>query len=587
MDFTKSQKQSDQNLRGPITNLFSYQKIKSYVLQSSSENNNDEKIYTVATSMRTEMLMTTDPEKDAKISNHAVNMLRDKDYIQFFRACGPNYVRSVRRAQEVTAVIQYEAANEYEAQAFADAIKIYVHGNRGSFKRNARRGTFESDEEDEENEANLNRFNMELGFNDEQIKNSLSIRFFAYGLGLNINGTQTLVAANIDEFNQIMKYAFDSMVKKSEDDQSLRGRLYSVEVVPWSDHASLLNMVDFVNNKIKAPTPRGMIENAKQGVLCSSPASRADDFGKCCKPQEILMVAQVDEMGNTVNKRKCEPLSYLSPVVMKDNLETNAEFIVWISEVAGDKVKKLSNLGQCVNALRALPERFDYYYLQTSNKADYDSSIDMKFTVKELKAALDPAANLGIIQMISDENDEFFEMYYQPCLSALYGIQRGMKRDTDPKYFMAQPWYNIEECAKASCLEPNMAWDRVNGSGCVNGLLRRNSEFSPIPMYSDTNCAKTYDLSDGVERCKYGYTPMANVVMQMDNCRNALPQGRDGRGRPVSLSMEYLLEYFCMPRVSLEEADSSKMDEVDNAWEICVSIMYYMRCHNHTNYLCD
>ena len=170
-------------------------------------------------------------------------------------------------------------------------------------------------------------------------------------------------------------------------------------------------------------------------------------------------------------------------------------------------------------------------------------------SVKELKAALDPAASLEILAMLSNENDEYFEMFYQPCLSALYGMDLGNDKLTDPKFIMAEPWYNLEECSCASCLESDMAWDRKTGKGCVPGLLDRQSADSPIPYDSDPYCAKMIDTETRRESCKYNYIPNRNIVMQMDNCRNALPQGRDGRGRLVSLSMEYLLEYFCMPRV--------------------------------------
>ena len=582
------------SLRGTMTELFSYNKIKSHLLQqalqtynSNDINNEDdeddhddhdddeyyhhynENQYTVVVSMRTEIFMTSSNYEETKITVHAQNLLRNKEYVNFFRTCGPNYVYSVHRAQEVTAIFQYEAANKYHAQRFADAMKRYVYGNRGKFRREGSR------------EGYLDGFNVDLDFDDSLIQKTLTIDITAYGLGLNVDGSNSLVATNLDEFNDVMKFAYESMTKRPMDGNLMaeKGSLYEVEVVPWSDHPGFFDMVQFDYNKIRIPTPRVMIENAvlehigggQVSTSCSVASLKSDSFGKCCLPNEMVNEVLVNEMGHTLPARRCNPKTYLSPLVMKDNLETNAEFIAWISEVARNKVQNLSHLGKCVNALRALPDRFDYHFVQASDQATFDEDVDMTFTVKELKTALDPAGDLSIINMVGDENDEYFEMFYEPCMQALYGTNLGMTKDTDPKYFMAQPWYNIEECSRASCMKPNMAWDRIKGGKCVNGLMRRVNATDFIPMHSDSNCAKKLDPLTGEMTCKHGYTPEANLVMQMDNCRKTLPRGKDSRGRSIVLSMEYLLVYFCMPRVSSEKADNLRMDEVDYRLETCVS----------------
>ena len=579
-DFTSAES-SEISLGGRLSKSLSYGKVKSILFETERQMQLDNIIqkqkYTVAATMRIERFFTglMDESTSTSLIEHASEILDNQEYINFFMTCGPNYVRSVHRAKEVTAIFTFEAYDHFQAQTFANAIKLYVYGNRGKFMtRDHQRFNAHHDDSD-----NLTGFQMDFDFDDNLIKKSLSIEMLAFGLGLNHNGTETLVATNIDDFNQVMRFAFDSMTKSSTNDEnSQAGMLYGIEVVPWADHAGFMRMVDIDYNKIKIPTPSGLIEKSfTNGPLkCSSPSLNADDYGKCCKPHEIVKEAQMDELGRTVQKKRCLPTTFLSPVTMKENLETNAEFVAWINKVAREKVKKLSDLGQCVHHLRALPERYDYYFLQASNNAKYDDSIDLEFTVMELKAALDPAANLSIIKMISDENDEYFEMFYKPCLSALYGLNLSTDKDTDPKYFMAQPWFNIAECVRPSCLEPNMSWDRMNGGGCVNGLLGRDSAVNPIPLYGDPYCAKKYDVMSGQERCKYGYRPLANTVMQMDNCRDTLPQGKDGRGRAIGLSMDYLLEYFCMPQiaVNIDPANALKMDEVDNSWDVCVSLYF-------------
>ncbi len=559
-----------------ISKLFSYKNIKSRVLQLQSQSTTEGSTttypsYIVTVSMRAESYGTTNTETEAVISDHARDILRKGEFVQFFTACGPTYVRSAHHAQEVTAIFQFKARNDQEAQSFAEKLRLYVRGNTRIIEENP-------------SEIDSNGFNIKLDFDGTIIKNSLTIEIAAHGLGLNKDGTETLVSANLSEFNDVMKFAFKSMAKNSEldDDDNThdqKGLLYGIEVVPWTDNGIFLDIVQLSRIKIRTDTPLGLIANSvsrSDGQVCSSRMHTTDHFGKCCKPHEIVDVASVDAFGQPSQKRRCQPQSFVSTTIMRDNLQTNAEFVAWISDVVSAKTKSLSDLGQCVNILRAYPDRFDYYYLQASNDANYDGAIEKTFTVKELKMALDPAADLEIIQMVADENDEYLEMFYQPCLSALYGGRQGTTGNTDPKNFMAKPWYDIEECVKPSCLEPSMAWDRVNGEGCVKGLLGRDNSLSPIPHHDDEHCAKTVHTTSGKDVCKFGYTYDANLIMQMDNCRQVLPQGRDGRGRSIELSMHYLMEYFCMPQIALHlgSADGAKMDEVDSEMEVCVSVNY-------------
>jgi hypothetical protein len=188
---------------------------------------------------------------------------------------------------------------------------------------------------------------------------------------------------------------------------------------------------------------------------------------------------------------------------MKVNIATNAEFVSWMGSVATEKINTLSSLSQCASAIRTFPEQYDYHFLHATDKAKYDDAIEMEFTVKELKAILDPTHNLELISIIGDEHEEYFEMFYQPCMSAIYGLNIGNDNAIDLKNFIAAPWYNDAECQRVSCLEPNKAWDRTNRNGCMDGLLARQNITSPIPTTNDPYCAIVSDAVNGQETCKY------------------------------------------------------------------------------------
>ena len=89
---------------------------------------------------------------------------------------------------------------------------------------------------------------------------------------------------------------------------------------------------------------------------------------------------------------------------------------------------------------------------------------------------------------MGNENDEFFDMFYQPCLAAPSGVNEVENKRGDPNFIMVKPWHNLKECMYPTCLESNVAWDRKNGNGCVPGLLKRKSSDQPIAYESDAHC---------------------------------------------------------------------------------------------------
>merc|ERR1711957_201161 len=80
------------------------------------------------------------------------------------------------------------------------------------------------------------------------------------------------------------------------------------------------------------------------------------------------------------------------------------------------------------------------HILKTQDSVKYDAAIDRQFTLKEMKFALDPLNDYSMLTHVGQELDEFVEMYYQPCVAALFGMNVGTSPDTEPQYFMAYGW---------------------------------------------------------------------------------------------------------------------------------------------------
>ena len=611
IDFTQFEDYSG-NLSSPeISKAFAYSRIRSIAYKSRKAQKamrdkidsapDDEALasldtttdYNVVVNLRIERSFTSLAETKTRISNDALHMLRRKQYANFFTTCGPKYVHMLKRAQEVTAIITFKAKDQYSAGKFAEALRLHAYGNRDG----AHKAMYGNEQQEGLLPSEFKGFDTNLNFDNEDhqskaMKNSISIEILGYGLekGLDSNESEKIIAASLDELSEVMQFAYKSMnniskkLKKTEEltvhqQEAEQGVVFEMTVKPWINNLEFLSESGALQqSSILAVVPYDRIENAKVGTSepCRGhPESEPDDFGKCCKPSDKVTLNIVNEMGVTTTKLHCEPLYFLPTATMVRNLDANAEFVTWLASVAREKSESIYKLGHCINKLRALPETSDYMFLHsnTKNKAGYDESIDMKYTVKELKAALDPAANLEIVSIVTKEKDEFMEMFYQPCMSALYGMNYGNNNQrTDPKYIMARIWYDLKECSLPKCLESNMAWDRKTGKGCVPGILRRQSADEPIAWYHDPHCAKKLDPETGEVQCKVGDLALKNFITQVDNCREVLPKGKDHKGRPEELSISYLMEYFCMPNVALKKkpADTLKMDEVDDAIFTCV-----------------
>lgn len=550
-DFTKGEKANRKLLGGKISKSFGYSKAKSLVGASYSMTDS----YRVVVTMRLERFFSSVWESGASLTEDASKMLDDEEFISFFMACGPSYVRSLQRAQEVSAVISFKSVDPLETEEFANMLRLYVHGNRGGPGLNGTMGTGFPP----------------LSFDSADIMKTLSIEILGFGLGLNKVGTETLVATSLDEFNEVMEFAFDSMTKNNEtESESQTGMVYSMEVIPWADSSEFLKYADVDFNRILSPVPRYYMPNTiaisdefGERLGCADDLHVADNFGKCCEEYEKVNIT----LDNGFIKEGCVAKQYMSPIAMKENLETNGEFVAWLGKIIHDKKMALTDVGQCANKLRTYQPNMDYDILHASDMAKYDHAIDNKYTVKELKAAIDPNSDLSLYTMISGEIEEYIEMYYQPCLDVLYGKSLSEDQQIDPKYIMAEPWYKHDACAMPSCLDHTKAWDRVKGGGCVNGLLGRLDESENIPDKNDMFCAKELNLANGGETCKH--LPNAVLIGRMDKCREVLPQGRNGRDELIPISISYLIDYFCLPESTGDQGDEAKKNYVDHVWMTC------------------
>ena len=97
-----------------VKRSFSYAKIQqasSYSVNRNSKARGSER--TMVATMNIMRYYHSVREELSAISEDALTLLDQQDYIGFFKSCGPNYIRGLRRAQELTAIFSFKSTSKF------------------------------------------------------------------------------------------------------------------------------------------------------------------------------------------------------------------------------------------------------------------------------------------------------------------------------------------------------------------------------------------------------------------------------------------------------------------------------------------
>jgi hypothetical protein len=552
-DFTKSS-DSAVLLAGPISQTFAFPWIKDHVNSVEKRATQGAKVYFFVSTMRIERYYTTVDESISTLSSEAEALLAKQDYVGFFKACGPSYVRGIRRAQELSAIFTFNSNSKTLAQNFAAGLKT-----TGSSVLNP-------------SETTESKFTP--------IIDTLEIKILGYGLGLsdsNSETTETLVARSLDDYTKIVEYAYAIMTETSADSYVRDlGMVSGVEVIPWVDNVSFQVAVKLHNADIQVPKPRSLLSTAflKSTVTdrtitfnntaeartifrCRDTDQYIDMYGYCCEHSSmydtsILRYNQTAETSN-LTALVCRELYNLEKSVLKVNMDQNAEYISQLDLATRIKMNKLSTLEKCVSAVRQIPSYFDYNLLQ-QQESKAGGTFEA-ITVVELKAALDPFSDYSLVKEFGREIDEYMDMFYSPCVAQILGASIITGGTTDAKYIMASTWDNYETCKHMTCLDENQRWDRSVG-GCAPSII---SGQSLAKNYTTADyCAYDVDKSEDVEACKYETTELDAYHDKVMGCWERLLPATNNK-------IDEFLDYYCLPTLSENVVSDARKAEIDAA----------------------
>jgi len=553
-DFS-SERHVENALEGAVSASFGFWKIKAEVSLSAMQNGKfNSKTRMIVATMRIERYYSSVKEELSPLSEDALTLLDRQDYIGFFKSCGPNYVRSLRRAQELSTIFKFSSSSAEESMEFGMAIQISTPTVGAGFAVSAK-----------------SKF--------QAITSSLEISILGYGLGLNAEGSSTLVSATLEEYEEVLKFAFKSFTQA---DGPNIGMVYGMEIVPWVDNTAFQVASKILEENVIIPLPRSMIPKATNNVdatpfanteavrnsfSCKNEGYNIDKYGYCCEPSMLWQPGLSPNPGYgpelyniTISTAVCRPARTLDKSVVKNNMSNNGEFVAHLDSIIRYRMNQLFTLQKCVSATKAFSSKYDFHILKPRDTAKYDAALDFKFTMLELKIALDPTNNFDLLKIVGEELDEFVEMYYQPCIAALFGSNVGTSSDVEPQYFLSYGWLTHTECTHLTCLADNMRWDRNIGGCHASVIIGGNAPAYAEADDQNTNCAKTKTPLSGsdVEQCKFPSTVPTVFQTAANACWG-------------DISPFYMMSQFCMPVLNGETTDRIDKDAVDLRRATCAA----------------
>ena len=513
--------------------------------------------------MKIERYYSSVKEEVTPLAEDAYTLLENKDYIGFFKACGPNYIRSIRRVQEVMTTFKFTSASSEMASAFSASLTISSATAPPSLG-----GPSITAEK-----SGSSKFSLSMS--------SLEINIRGYGMGLSQDGSETMVATSISEYREVMIFSFKSMTQ-AEDSHAV-GMVYGMEVVPWINNVAFQAAAKLQDENIVLNQPRSLIERAalrnttdttafvndestRALFRCKSDAEgiSIDKFGYCCETGQLYDSAsesyysEEGEVCLDASLCNCKPIFTLDKALVKDNMANNGEFVARLDNAMRYKMASIATLEKCISATRNIPEKFNNRILKSQDSVQYDKDVTLEISVIELKHAVDPLGDYGMLKHLTYELDEWIAMYYSPCLGEIYGMTTGSTPTADASYIMAYPWYKHGTCMMLSCIVNNMRWDRANGGGCVPSLV---TGYSSTEYGSDEDaephCAKKWEVDsemNGVESCKYPTEDLLAFQTDVKECWNATL---------VNSNIDYLINNFCMPQMTNEMLDDARIAEIE------------------------
>ena len=392
----------------------------------SKESESSRKTHYVATRMATERYYSSIDDTTAKLTPDALGLVQRGDLVGFFQACGSGYIRSIRRTAEIAAVFAFSSSSTTTSASMAAKLTASTGGG-GQWWNPSPSGSVESKSE----------YSSTSSSSDELTR----IKIKGFGLGLNADGADSLVATNIEDYHKAMKFAFKSM----QNDEV--GMIHGVEIVSWMNNLQFQNAVKFTRTeKIEwlpassdpsSPAHKVLVRTVGQGPLLTP------EKGQPASDNYVPAEGSRRAVGNPASEDYA-PATYaplwVEAVEVKAITMINAEFVTNLEAYYRKESYTVSKLIACkaeVNTLIALKQ--GNYYLQDHTRLDL--STVSRHNVWTVDQAYEITSSRDTLNKRLDSLQNFVKHFYGKCASAI------SKHSNDGS--MTKYWWDLEECMPA------------------------------------------------------------------------------------------------------------------------------------------
>lgn len=251
--------------------------------------------------LRADRYYETVDEGHSTLSKSASSILQNRDYVGFFQACGPAYIRSMRRSAELTAIFTYHSDSASLSAQFSLALEAELFG---------------------QSEASSESSSL----SHSQFSSSLSAEVFTYGFKAEMSRAGNFVMREPADFKSMISYACSSLQDVDV------GLVVSVEVVPWVNNLQFQQ----ASGMLKSMVMEICTDASGREVTCDSETEQTvtrRKFGGLMRKYFMITnsehIVKVDEYYRTslekiLFTRKCGNALQLMPISF-DNLELRSQ----------------------------------------------------------------------------------------------------------------------------------------------------------------------------------------------------------------------------------------------------------------------
>eukprot|EP00587_Corethron_hystrix_P000012 CAMPEP_0113315874 /NCGR_PEP_ID=MMETSP0010_2-20120614/11364_1 /TAXON_ID=216773 ORGANISM="Corethron hystrix, Strain 308" /NCGR_SAMPLE_ID=MMETSP0010_2 /ASSEMBLY_ACC=CAM_ASM_000155 /LENGTH=543 /DNA_ID=CAMNT_0000172455 /DNA_START=33 /DNA_END=1661 /DNA_ORIENTATION=- /assembly_acc=CAM_ASM_000155 len=413
--------------------------------------------------MRADRYYNTIDESAIELDDNILGMMQRYDFTGVIRACGPSYVRGVRRSAEILTTFVWKTetgsatTREFESLLMLEFQSINVVGvgedtgiGPSSGCPDAATPVGPKGDSETKKELSLDELAYDVEHapkegmkttvqvEDHSAFETLTINVQGVGLDFSEAEDLSLVVTDMDDYADLMESAFGLLHSESA------GAIKSIEIVPWI-HEYNYQAAANTGLMVSEQQYRRFPEATKKVIWLTNAEHISRMYSIATETQALIdtMSRCLYVLHGQSRQEACR--SYVQNKHNKGFTQEYYDSFKAFTQRANDQTP------------------WDY----NQDRALTDSNESLLIQAYRLKTLLDGMAEADsstpLITKVTNIFHEWVTNYYEPCMSELSG---GNLMATGAAIF-TKHYMDIPACDKLTCIFPRVYW---NSTGCLRGL---------------------------------------------------------------------------------------------------------------------